>query len=192
MCCYFDDFPCVSFNAMASMSQFAFEKALGILAIRFSFKLRKMLPFCRRFTMLGVQISFPEEYLSATAIKIENTKDRKDEIEECIGCIIDKGMLSQSVASSLAGRIGFLSSQAWSWAGSTLASSIRARADDKTSINTINNEIRDALLAAMTLVRAPPKHVKVNHFHATRWVFSDAAVEPDGQGSHHWRSSSRR
>ena len=64
-----------------------------------------------------------------------------------------------------------------------MASSIRGRADDKTSINTINDDLRDALLAAMTLVRVPPRHVRVNHCHATRWVFSDAAVEPDGHGS---------
>ena len=183
LCCYFDDFPCVTYAALASVSQFAAEKALDLLGISFSTKNHKRHPFRNCFALLGVKVTYPDDYLATSAIKVENTQERQIEIRDSINLVLAKGSLSQAEAASLAGRIGFLSSQAWSRAGSLLAAPVRNRADSGSSNNNISDELRDSLQAAMILVSAPPRHIRVNHAHHVRWIFTDAAVEPTDEQS---------
>ena len=179
MCCYFDDYPCATYRSLSSLSQFAAEKALDLLGVRISQKPHKRLPFDECFSVLGVQIRFPSDYLNASAIKVLNTLDRQQEINDIIKDTLDKGTLSPAEASSLAGRLNFLSSQAWSRAGVLLTAYIRARADDRTANSKLDDNLLDSLQAALTLIQSPPRHVRVNHPHATCWIFSDAAVTVD-------------
>ena len=126
-----------------------------------------------------MQIKLPRDYLNPSVIEVLNTQDRQQEIKTIINDILDRNRLSLAEASSLAGRLNFLSSQAWSRAGVLLTTHIRARADDRTSNSKLDDKLLDSLQAALTLIQSPPRHVRVNHPHKTCWVFSDAAVAVD-------------
>ena len=108
MCCYFDDYPCATYSSLATLNQFVAEKALDLLGVKFSMKPHKRLAFAECFSILGVQVRFPRDYLESNAIEVKNTLERQQEIKNVITDILEKNTLTPAEASSLSGRLGFL------------------------------------------------------------------------------------
>ena len=179
--CYFDDFPSISYTPLASVTQFAMERLLDVLGFVYSTKEHKRLPFSRKFNLLGVVVTFPRE--GGDIIEIANTPERRVEIRATIDTILSKMTLPQAEASSLQGRLGFLTSQIWSRVGHVLISALRDRANDRTGDTTITTDLDDALRAASVLMNAPPRNIRIASLKRTIWMFTDAASEEHGEDS---------
>ena len=181
MTAYFDDFPCITFEGLADISHFAAEKLLDILGINFSMKDHKRLKFANKFILLGVEIKFP--YFDDPVIFVDNTVDRKLEVEYLVEEIIKAGVCHKGVAATLFGKLGFMSSQTWSRVGPLLTWAIKRRAQEPDA-DDIDDDLRASLDAASVLVNAPPRQVVVASERRVRWILTDAAAEPSGDGKH--------
>ena len=178
--CYFDDFPCVTFGALSSVTQFATEGCLDLLGFEFSRKEHKRLPFDRSFRMLGVVVTFPHP--GEDMILVGNTSERKAEVQATVANIIERKILTQAECASLLGRLSFLSSQVWSRVGQVLIGALRRRSMGSDTSSTLDADLEDCLRAAVALLSAPPRTLAIVPRRRTTWIFTDAACEPSMEG----------
>ena len=123
---YFDDYPSVSYKGVAEISQFAVEKVLSLLGIKFSDKPQKRLLFDGTFCVLGVQVDFPKTVEVADLV-VRNTDARKFEVKKFIDELVASSSCSRTQAASLLGKLGFMSSQIWARVGLLLITGVRRR-----------------------------------------------------------------
>ena len=181
MTSYFDDFPGISYAGVSDISHFAAEKLLTLLGIDFSKKEHKRLGFAKQFIMLGVNITFP--LTRGSMILVDNTAERKTEVELLIKDVLAAGTCSKGTAATLFGKLGFMSSQTWSRVGPLLTWALRERANSFVD-TALDDDLRSSLASALVLVNAPPREVVISSSRKVRWLFTDAAVEPSEDDLH--------
>ena len=181
---YFDDFPNIEMESLASSSRGFMEFLLNAVGWRFAGTGKKAPPFSQTFKVLGVEVDLSQ--VSNGKLVIKNKPDRVEQIKQILCDVMDRGKITSAEAATLPGQLNFAQGQYYGCVlkpGMAFLPQILCDAwkqDLQPSLGLVM-----AFIAA-SLMNAPRRVISVSDEITPVLVFTDGAYEPEGdemQGS---------
>ena len=181
---YFDDFPNVEMESLASSSRGFMEFLLNAVGWRFAGSGKKAPPFSHTFKVLGVEVDLSQ--VAHGELVIRNKPDRVEQIKQFLCDIMDRGKITSAEAAALHGQLNFAQGQYYGCVlkpGMAFLQQILRdgwKPELKTSLGLVM-----AFIAA-SLMSSPPRVISVSDEITPVLIFTDGAYEPEGddmQGS---------
>ena len=106
---YFDDFPNIEMESLASRSRGFMEFLLNAVGWRFAGTGKKAPPFSQTFKVLGVEVDLSQ--VSNGKLVIKNKPDRVEQIKQFLCDVMDRGKITSAEAATLHGQLNFAQGQ---------------------------------------------------------------------------------
>ena len=155
---YFDDYPCIVPDRVASLVDIAVKAFAGLLGWRLKGG-SKDRAFSSDFDVLGI-VAELSNVVRGGEVTLNNTTRRKESMTTQINEILGRGSLGAAEAAQLAGRLGFASSQLFARIAAAPCWHLRRRAACRGMLGALPVPLRIALAAWREALRwHPPRSV---------------------------------
>ena len=174
---YFDDFPNIEMEVLASSSRGFMEFLLNAVGWRFAGTGKKAPPYAPIFKVLGVEVNLTE--VDIGKLVIQNKPDRVGQIKQFICDVMDRGRMTSAEAATLHGQLNFAQGQYYGCVlkpGMAFLQQILKdgwKAELQQSLGLVM-----AFIAA-SLMGSPPRVIKVSDEQVPILLFTDGAYEPN-------------
>ena len=172
---YYDDYPCAELECNSMVADIAVRAFFLILGWRLATETKKCLSFSNNFVMLGVVMELDE--CASGVIKINNKRDRIDDICQSIQQCVATKFCSPPVAAAISGKCQYASGQTYGRLTLGLIQLLRNH-----QYRSIGGWMDDAVFDAMSalnarLLRMQPRRLDIRGEKRPVLVFSDGAAE---------------
>ena len=172
---FFDDFPVISRNDIATSTEQHVALPLDLLGMRFSKEGKKWAPFSNQMSVLGVVLDTTN--FSNGSVFFKHTDSRKAELNETLDRHLNEGAMTHKEAESLRGRLMWFESFLFGRVANPSLHVIGKRATSSDNSTSFTGELRRALeFFRDRVVNGPPIEISAATGEVLL-VFTDGAFE---------------